>query len=204
MTTHPQSCACRDAAMLPPGFHRRGFLRLAAAGAAGLALAPRLARAQAANQYKAMLLSCVDPRTQAPIAGWMNKPVPDSHTVGLEGKYSQFTIAGAAVGVIAPAFAKAWSEAFWDNLGASIQLHRIENLVAVDHANCGALGIAYGQTVLNNPGLELKAHRVVVTELQRQLALRHPEMNFQAWYVARDASGRFTEWTNLIAGPVIG
>ncbi len=49
-----------------------------------------------------MLLSCVDPRTQGPIADWMDQPVPDSHTIGLRGKYSQFTIAGAAVGVVAP------------------------------------------------------------------------------------------------------
>lgn len=203
MVTHPATCACCREQLLPPGFDRRGFLRLAAAGAAGLALAPRLARAQTPPPYKAMLLSCVDPRTQAPIAGWMSKPVPESHSVGLEGKYSQFTIAGAAVGVIAPAFSKSWSEAFWDNLSATIELHRIENLVVVDHANCGALGIAYGQNVLNNPGLELKAHMAVVTELQAQLLLRHPDINYQAWFVGRDAAGRFTTWKDLIRGPII-
>ncbi len=49
-----------------------------------------------------MLLSCVDPRTQAPIVNWMNMPVADSHAGSLEANYSQFTIAGAAVGVVAP------------------------------------------------------------------------------------------------------
>jgi carbonic anhydrase len=202
MFTHSADCGCCRTAMLPPGFDRRGFLRFAAAGTAGLALAPRLARAQSQSPYKAMLLSCVDPRTQAPIADWMNQPAPDSHTASLKGQYSQFTIAGAAVGVIAPAF-KAWRETFWDNFGASIQLHSIENLVVVDHSNCGALGIAYGQEVLNNPKLELEAHMADVTALKRELAIRHKGVAFQAWYVARDAAGSFTMWKNLIPGPVI-
>ena len=200
MTTHPKPCPC--CALLPPGVSRRGLFRVAA-GAAGLALAPRLARANAAPPYKALLLSCVDPRTQTPIARWMSKPVAESHAVDLEGKYSQFTIAGAAVGVIAPAFPKAWSKTFWENFSASIQLHRIENLIVVDHANCGALGIAYGQDVLDNPKLELEAHMADVTELKRELSIRHPDVNFQAWFVARDFDGRFTKWRNLIPGPVI-
>ena len=133
----------------------------------------------------------------------MSKPVAESHAASLEGEYSQFTIAGAAVGVVAPAFPKAWRETFWDNFSASIQLHRIENLIVVDHSNCGALGIAYGQDVLDNPKLELEAHMADVTELRRELSIRHPDANFQAWYIARDSTGRFTEWRNLIPGPVI-
>ena len=150
-----------------------------------------------------MLLSCVDPRTQAPVAEWMNKPVAGSHTAGLEGKYSQFTMAGAAVGVIAPSFS-AWRQTFWDNLGASIQLHAIRTLLVVDHGNCGALGIAYGQRVLGDPELEIAAHMADVKALQQELAVRHPDLAFQAWYVDRDSSGAFTVWRNLVAGPVIG
>lgn len=202
MLEHHAACPCCRAPMAPPGLDRRNFLRFAAIGAAGVALAPRLARAQAPSPYKGMLLSCVDPRTQAPIASWMDQPVADSHSTSLKGKYSQFTVAGAAVGVVAPAF-KAWRETFWENFGASIQLHKIKNLMVVDHANCGALGIAYGQDVLKDPKLELEAHMNDVTELKRELGLRHPDIAFQAWYVARNAEGRFSEWKVLIAGPVI-
>jgi hypothetical protein len=205
LSTQSGTCPCAACAgMIPPALARRGFFRVLAVGAAGLALGPVKARAEAPAPYKAMLLSCVDPRTQAPVANWMNMPVADSHAGSLEGRYSQFTVAGAAVGVVAPAFPKAWGDTFWDNFGATIQLHRIENLVVVDHENCGALGIAYGQEVLNDPKLELEAHMADVTELKRQLSIRHPDAGFQAWYVARDADGKFTVWKNLIAGPVIG
>ncbi|HME20081.1 MAG TPA: hypothetical protein VKI44_01725 [Acetobacteraceae bacterium] len=149
-----------------------------------------------------MLLSCVDPRTQTPIAAWMNAPAAGSHTIGLDGKYSQFTVAGAAVGVTAPAFA-GWETTFWDNIGASVQLHGITTLIVVDHGNCGALGIAYGQRVLDDPKLEWAAHLADAKKLKEELALRHPDLDYQAWFVDRDTNGRFNQWKVLVAGPEI-
>lgn len=206
MSFQAASGPCGCAACSPAGREvaRRAMLGGLILAGAALGTAPSPARAAGSSPYKAMLLSCVDPRTQAPVAAWMERAEPQSHTIGLTGLYSQFTIAGAAVGVVAPAFPKAWSETFWDNFGASIELHRIENLLVVDHANCGALGIAYGRDILDDPKRELAQHIKDATELKQQLALRHPKVRFQAWYVARDASGQFTVWKNLIAGPPIG
>ena len=65
----------------------------------------------------------------------------------------QFVIAGAAIAVAAPKF-KAWRPAFWDNLGASIQLHRIRKVIAIDHRDCGAAKIAYGEAKVANPEIE--------------------------------------------------
>jgi hypothetical protein len=200
---HRRSCACTTCGdMIRQGLARRGFLGLLTASAASLALAPVAGLAQSTGGYKAMLLSCVDPRTQSPIADWMNMGVPDSHAGSLQGKYSQFTFAGAAVGAIAPAFA-AWRETFWANLGASIQLHKIGNLLVVDHGNCGALGIAYGEEVLNNPQYELAAHLADTKALQQELSIRHPQLAFQAWFVDRDAAGAFNKWRVLVPGPPI-
>lgn len=194
-------CACHCAPLRGRGLQRRNFLRLATATGVGLALAPVVGRAQVTG-YRAMLLSCVDPRTQAPIAAWMNAPAPGSHAVGLEGKYSQFTVAGAAVAVVAPAFA-GWEKTFWDNIGASVQLHGITTLIAVDHGDCGALGIAYGQRVLDDPKLEWAAHLADSKKLKEELAVRHPDLDFQAWFVDRDGSGRFNQWKSLVAGQEI-
>ncbi len=194
-------CSCHAVGPRRHELQRRGFLRLATAAGAGLALAPVVGWAQG-KAYRAMLLSCVDPRTQTPIASWMNAPAAGSHAIGLDGKYSQFTVAGAAVGVVAPAFA-GWETTFWDNIGASIQLHAITALIAVDHGNCGALGIAYGQRVLDDPKLELAAHLADAKRLKEELAIRHPDLDYQAWFVDRDATGQFNQWKNLVAGPEI-
>jgi len=194
------ACTCH-AASRPDALRRRGFLRLAGFAGVGFALAPVVGRAQGMD-YRAMLLSCVDPRTQTPIAGWMDAPAPGSHAIGLNGKYSQFTVAGAAVGVVAPAFIR-WGATFWDNIGASIQLHGITNLIVVDHGNCGALGIAYGQRVLDDPKLEWAAHLADAKRLKEELELRHPDLDYQAWFIDRDAAGRFNQWKVLVAGPEI-
>lgn len=204
---HPNACGCVSCGeAIRQGLARRGFVRLLTASAAGLALAPlaapMVARADSKPGYRAMLLSCIDPRTQAPVATWMDQPATDSHAMALTGLYSQFSIAGASAAVIAPAF-KAWRKAFWDNLGASIELHKIDTLIVVDHGNCGAYGIAFGKHVLSNPEVELKAHMKDATALQKEVARRHPTMNYQAHYIHQDAQGAFTQWEVLVPGRVI-
>jgi|SRR5271170_4701012 len=199
-------CGCASCAdIIGEGLSRRGFVRVLAASAASLAVAPLVpctASADVKPSYQAMLLSCIDPRTQAPVAAWMAQPQSDSHLMSLAGLYSQFTIAGASAAVIAPAF-KAWRKAFWDNLGATIQLHKINTLVVVDHGDCGAFGIAYGQHVLADPDVELKKHIETTTTLQKEIAARHPHLNYQAHYIYQDAQGAFTQWKTLVSGHVV-
>ena len=120
---------------------RRRFIQGAAAGAAALTLAPFPALA-AEGKYEAMVLACIDPRIQEGVRRTMLR----RH---LTGKYSQFIMAGAAIGVVAPAF-KDWHKAFWDNLAASVQLHSIKKVIAIDHRDCGAAKIAYGADSVEN------------------------------------------------------
>ena len=89
------------------------------------------------SKYKAMVLSCIDPRFQKPVYNYLKKKK-------LTGKFSAFTIAGAAVGVTHNKFKK-WHKTFYDNLGTSIQLHKIEKLIVINHKDCGAAKIANGK-----------------------------------------------------------
>ena len=82
-----------------------------------------------------MVLSCIDPRFQNIVHNHLQKKK-------LIGKYSAFTIAGAAVGVTHNKF-KQWHKTFYDNLGTSIKLHKIEKLIVINHKDCGAAKIAY-------------------------------------------------------------
>ena len=131
---HGALCACcsGDTGIL----HRRQFLRVVGIGGATLAIAPGLTIA-AEGDYEAMVLACIDPRMQEPVHRYTVEQ-------NLTGKFSQFVIAGAAIGVVAPAF-KDWHKAFWDNLATTIQLHRIKRVIAIDHRDCGAAKIAYGE-----------------------------------------------------------
>ena len=93
------------------------------------------------KKFKAMVLSCMDPRFQPLVFNYLNKK-------GLKGKYSAFTIAGAAVGVTHNKFKK-WHTAFIENLATSIELHKIEKLIVINHRDCGAAKIANGKKELS-------------------------------------------------------
>ena len=131
-----RTCACCGD-LLAGRFDRRHVLRAAGGIALFAALQPFMAIAAEGN-YEAMVLGCIDPRLQEPVAKY-------TASRGLTGKYSQFVIAGAAIGVVAEPF-KDWHKAFWDNLATSIELHKIKSVIAIDHRDCGAAEIAYGET----------------------------------------------------------
>jgi carbonic anhydrase len=152
--------------VLSGGYDRRRFLQLAAV--AGLALTLPSFAFGASGDYEAMALTCIDPRFQEPVRNHLGQR-------GLSGKYSQFTIAGAAIGVVAPAF-KDWHKAFWDNLAASVQLHNIKKVIVIDHRDCGAVKMAYGEAKAANRDIETQTHKAALAEFRRQLAQKHPTL----------------------------
>jgi len=174
---HGSACTC-CADILSKRFGRRFFL--ASAGAAGLVAAMPGQAFAAEGNYDAMVLTCIDPRFPAPTLGWAQQR-------NLVGKYSQFAIAGAAIGVVAPSF-QAWQKTFWDNLAASIQLHHIPKVIAMNHRDCGAAKIAYGAERVANPAIETVTHAAALEAFRAQVALRHPRMQVETGLMALDGS----------------
>ena len=167
------SCAC-CADLLAGRFDRRHVLR--AAGGIGLfaALQPFMALAQ--GSYEAMVLSCIDPRLQVPVTAYLTGR-------GLTGKYSHFVIAGAAIGVVAEPF-KDWHKTFWDNLAASIELHKIKSVIAINHRDCGAAEIAYGRDKVVPEEREVETHRTALAEFRKQLGQRQPALAVETGLMA--------------------
>jgi len=133
----------------------------------------------ASGNYEAMVLSCIDPRFQ----DLVNK---QQDSEGLSGKYSAFTIAGASIGVVAPAI-KEWHKTFWDNLGASVQLHNIKKVIVVNHRDCGAAKIAYGDAKVANAAVETVTHKEALMEFRKQLKEKHPELGVELTLMSLDA-----------------
>ena len=88
-------------------------------------------------KYKAMVLSCIDPRFQPIVYNYLKKKK-------LIGKYSSFTIAGSAIGVTTNKF-KRWHKVFWENLDTSVKLHNIKKLIVINHRDCGVAKIINGK-----------------------------------------------------------
>ena len=164
---------CGD--LLAGRFDRRHILRGAGGLVAFAALQPFMAIA-ATGHYEAMVLGCIDPRLQAPVAKYTAKRK-------LTGKYSQFVFAGAAIGVVAPAF-KDWHKTFWDNLATTIELHNIKKVIAIDHRDCGAAKIAYGEAAVADKKTETETHRKALAEFRKQVNEKHPKLGVETGLMA--------------------
>ena len=122
------------------------------------------------KKYKAMVLSCMDPRFQPIVYNYLKKRK-------LSGKYSSFTIAGAAVGVTATKFKK-WHKTFWENLNTSIKIHKIEKLIVINHKDCGAAKIVNGKKEFNNLN-ELKIHKTSFNKIKKLIKKKHPKLKIE-------------------------
>jgi carbonic anhydrase len=130
--------------------------------------------------YEAMLISCIDPRMVDPVHRYMS-------TRGLDGKYSQFVIAGAAIAAQAKAFAS-WHQTLWDNLATSVDLHKIKRVIAIDHRDCGAARIAYGPDSIADRATETATHRKVMMAFKDDVHKRHPTLEVETGLMALDGS----------------
>ncbi len=119
------------------------------------------------KKYKAMVLSCIDPRFQPKVFSYLKKK-------NLTGKYSSFTIAGGSIGVTAKKFKK-WHSTFWENLATSIKLHNISNLIVINHNDCGAAKIVNGNNKFST-AIENKIHNQSFKIIKRKLKKKHPSI----------------------------
>ena len=124
------------------------------------------------SKYKAMVLSCMDPRFQLLVFKFIKKK-------NLISKHSSFTIAGAAVGVTHNKFKK-WHQAFIDNLAASIQLHKIEKLIVVNHEDCGAIKLAENKKNY----IEDEIHKNSFQKLKKVINKNFPKLKLE-FYILR-------------------
>src|SRR6516164_1346332 len=81
-----------------------------------------------------------------------------------------------------------WRPAFWDNLATSVQLHNLTRVIAIDHRDCGAARIAYGDNSIANPQIETKTHREVLAEFREAVAQHHPQLTVETGVMALDGS----------------
>ncbi len=114
-----------------------------------------------------MVLSCIDPRFQPIVYKYLKKKK-------LNGKYSSFTIAGAALGVTAYKFKK-WHKVFWDNIDISIKLHKIKKLIVINHRDCGAAKIINGKKEFSKIN-ETKVHKNSFKKIKKIFKKKYPNL----------------------------
>ena len=119
------------------------------------------------KKYEAMVLSCMDPRFQKPV----HKHLKNKK---LTGKFSAFTIAGGSIGVTSNKFKK-WHSTFWENLETSINLHKINKLIVLNHNDCGAAKIVNNNKNFNSR-IENAIHKKSFNKLKKTLKKKFPKI----------------------------
>ena len=119
------------------------------------------------KKYEAMVLSCMDPRFQKPVHQHLKNKK-------LTGKFSAFTIAGGSIGVTNNKFKK-WHSTFWENLETSINLHKINKLIVINHKDCGAAKIANNNKNFNS-SIENSIHKKSFSKLKKTLKKKFPNI----------------------------
>ena len=122
------------------------------------------------SNYKAMVLSCIDPRFQPIVYNYLKKKK-------VIGKYSSFTIAGSAVGVTANKF-KRWHKIFWDNFETSVKLHNIKKLIVINHRDCGAAKIINGKKEFSDIN-ETKVHKNSFKKIKKIFRKKYPKLSIE-------------------------
>ena len=122
------------------------------------------------SNYKAMVLSCIDPRFQPIVYNYLKRKK-------LNGKYSSFTMAGSSIGVTATKF-KRWHKTFWDNIDTSIKIHQIKKLIVINHRDCGAAKIINGNKEFSRIN-ETKIHKDSFTKIKKIFKKKYPKLSIE-------------------------
>ena len=122
------------------------------------------------STYKAMVLSCIDPRFQTVVYNYLKKKK-------LIGKYSSFTIAGSAIGVTAKKF-KRWHKTFWENFDTSVKLHNITKLIVINHRDCGAAKMINGKKEFSKNN-ETRVHKNSFHKIKKLFKKKYPKLRIE-------------------------
>jgi carbonic anhydrase len=155
------------------GNGRRDFLRMAvlAGGAAALTSVVRPAAALASGQADVLLLTCMDYRLIDATNSYMTGR-------GLKNKYDHVVLAGAALGAVTERYPE-WNKTFWDHLALAMEMHKIHEVLVLDHRDCGAYRSIFGEDFSKDPGRETEVHSAQLKRLGELIKERHRELKVE-------------------------
>jgi len=153
---------------------RRELAKLLA-GATGAVLMPGMARA---STVTALSVTCIDYRL-------VDDAVRFFDGMHLTNDYDQVSLAGASLAAVSDKFPSS-NAAFWDHVNIAKQLHSIKEVIVVDHRDCGAYKVAFGDAYKGKGAAETAQHKEVMEQVKAKLAQTHPDLTAQFYLMALD------------------
>ena len=115
---------------------------------------------------QALVLSCMDFRFVNDTNYFLNKQYKDD--------YNKFSLAGASLGYNQDKF-KEWGTTFDKHIELSKDLHNINEIVVVDHMDCGAYRILYDSPNMSKEE-EYELHRKNLNKFRELIHKKHPSL----------------------------
>ena len=106
---------------------------------------------------------------------------------GLDGKYDHVVLAGASLGVMSKKFA-AWHDTFWQHLDVTIKLHGGHEVVVIDHLDCDAYKLAFGDDIVASKDAEMLAHAKTIQSFATLVRKHHPDLAIEGYVMALDGT----------------
>lgn len=122
------------------------------------------------KNYKAMVITCIDPRCHSKINYIMKNKK-------LIGKYSLFSIAGSTLGITSKKLNN-WDKVFWKNFSISSQIHGIKKLIAINHYDCGLAKMLNKKKLLNKK-IEKEIHVKSFKLLKKRFSKKYPKLKLE-------------------------
>ena len=134
------------------------------------------------HKAKACIITCIDFRFHNKIRKFLKLN-------GYTGKMDLISVAGASHDLVHP-LSQAESIYLWNQIAISIKLHSPDEIVIIDHQDCGM----YKASGLIKDGMNLeedkKVHQDLLINLNKELRKRFPQSNVKLnlWYAKLDGS----------------
>ena len=127
---------------------------------------------------KAIALTCIDFRIIDDTVCQMNK-------LGYLNDYDQFILAGSSLGynnILSGS--EHWIKVANQHIDIAINLHDIEQIILIDHFDCGAYKIAYGSDRYKQNSL--KFHTDNLNKAEKKLNTLYPNLSIKKFLISAD------------------
>ena len=140
------------------------------------------------HKASTLLISCIDFRLRDEVEQLMEK-------IGLEDNYDEVVLPGASVSVAGEKYVD-WAKAADEVIKVSKDLHKIKQIIILDHKDCGAFKLAFGKDKMANPENEKNAHKDQMGKAIAKIKKEYPELKIYVYIMALD--GTVENWTNKL------
>jgi len=128
---------------------------------------------------KAIALTCIDFRLIDDTVCQMNK-------FGYLNDYDQFILAGSSLGYnnVNKVGTDNWTKVFNEHINIAKSLHNIEQIILIDHLDCGAYKLAYGKDKYEKNAEKL--HTENLNKAEQKLNILYPNLSITKFLISAD------------------